>query len=71
MGVEELEVKLLAINERGQLQLSRKAVLQERKSKSSSSKSKSTSTSKSTPNSSMSNAEVDVIAKAIEGVSDD
>ena len=64
MGVEELEVKYLGINDKGKYQLSRKAVLddkiggggQQREAKETIPK--------------MSDDEIDVIAKAIDGVSD-
>jgi len=67
MGVEELEVKLLSINDKGQLQLSRKAVLQEKKGGKSSSNPKVNGAGK---DDIMSKEEIDVIAQAIEGVSD-
>ena len=64
MGVEELEVKFLGINDKGKYQLSRKAVLEDkhgggRKKKEAKE-----------PVPSMSDDEIDIIAQAIEGVSD-
>ncbi len=61
MGVTELEVKYLGKNHKGQLQLSRKAVLEERKKSG-----KKSDPPK--PKQEMSAEEVDVIAQAIEGI---
>lgn len=58
LGIEEMEVKYLGKNNKGQLQLSRKAVLEERKSQK----------GPKVPPSEMSDEEVDVIAQAIEGI---
>jgi len=74
MNTEELDVKLLSINERGQLQLSRKAALAELRNggnqgKSGPSESSSTDSDNSSTDD-MLKAEVDVIAKAIEGIAD-
>jgi len=71
MGAEEIEVKLLGKNEKGKYQLSRKAVLQDRfsgrKPERPERKVSSKEDSKDDAGE-MSEAEVDVIAKAIEGI---
>lgn len=66
LNVETLEVKYRGKNQKGQLQLSRKAVLEERRN---GGKSKPSSTPP-PPEPKMSSDEVDVIAKAIEGIQD-
>ena len=58
LGLEEIEVKYLGKNDRGKLQLSRKAVLEEKRDKG----------KKKEPATVMSPEEVDVIAQAIEGI---
>ena len=64
MNTETLEVKYLGVNDKGKYQLSRKAVLEERFS------GKKPEGAPPTPPPTMSKAEMDVIAQAIEGVSD-
>lgn len=58
MGVEELEVKYLGKNNKGKLQLSRKAVMEDKKN----------GKKPKVPKVEMSDAEIDVIAQAIEGI---
>lgn len=71
MNTDELEVKLLSINEKGQLQLSRKAVLLERKNGKQVNRSPQKQVKKDdNDNGDMSDEEIDVIAKAIQGISD-
>jgi len=70
MGVEELEVKYIGKNAKGQLQLSRKAVQEDRRNrgrKSSGGLNKNSEEEKKQPE--MSKKESDVIAQAIEGIS--
>jgi polyribonucleotide nucleotidyltransferase len=64
MGVEELEVKYLGKNAKGQLQLSRKAVLEEKKFGNKDGNGKKNEA----PVPQMSKEEIDVIASAIEGI---
>ncbi len=59
LGIEEMEVKYLGKNKKGQLQLSRKAVLEEKKGG---------KKALSVPKTEMSEEEIDVIAQAIEGI---
>jgi len=63
LGVEELEVKLLGINDKGQLMLSRKAVLE-------GTTVKGVIANDPLPKSTMSDEEVDAIAQAIEGLNE-
>jgi len=72
LGTEELEVKYLGINEKGQLRLSRKAVLEDRLgiTPSNNRQRGGGRGSADTAPSAMSKDEVDVIAQAIEGVQD-
>lgn len=68
MGVEELEVKYIGKNAKGQLQLSRKAVQEDRRNRGrKGGPNKKTEEEKKQPE--MSKDEVDVIAQAIEGIS--
>ena len=62
MNSEQIEVKYLGVNDRGQLRLSRKAVLEERDS------GRPRSEFRKPIENSMTAEELDVIAKAIEGV---
>jgi polyribonucleotide nucleotidyltransferase len=66
LGIEEMEVKYLGKNNKGQLQLSRKAVLEEKKDGKGSKDRKKDSND--IPNTEMSDEEIDVIAQAIEGI---
>lgn len=68
MNVEELEVVYLGINNAGKRQLSRKAVLEAKNGKSSPAKADPSTSS--TPPAAMSEEELDVIARAIEGIQD-
>merc|ERR1712071_133460 len=77
MNTEELDVKLLSINEKGQLQLSRKAFLQDRKSGGAGKPGAGAGAGAGNENPNinaidkegeMSKAEIDVITKAIEGI---
>lgn len=68
MDVEELEVKFLGINDKGKYQLSRKAVLEDKFG--GGKKSQPKKDPPSAPVQKMSADEIDVIAAAIEGVSD-
>jgi polyribonucleotide nucleotidyltransferase len=70
LNTEELEVMYLGVNDKGQIRLSRKAVLEDRlgiKSKEDRRPSKKTQAD---PPDSMSQDELDVIAQAIEGIKD-
>lgn len=58
LGIEEMEVKYIGKNKKGQLQLSRKIVLEERRG----------GRGKKVPKTEMSDEEIDVIAQAIEGI---
>ena len=60
LGIEEMEVKYLGKNQKGQLQLSRKAVLIDKKDGG--------KKEKKAPKTEMSDEEIDVIAQAIEGI---
>jgi len=60
MGIEEMEVKYLGKNNKGKLQLSRKAVLEDKRN--------GNKKTPKTPKAEMSKEEVDVIAQAIEGI---
>lgn len=68
MDVEELEIKFLGINDKGKYQLSRKAVLEDKFG--GGNKSQPKKDPPSAPVQKMSADEIDVIAAAIEGVSD-
>lgn len=67
MGVEELEVRFLGVNEKGQLRLSRKDVIENPDGKKAESPNGDSAEAKAPA--AMSDDEVDVIAKAIEGLS--
>merc|ERR1712127_543359 len=71
MGVEELEVKYLGKNNKGKLQLSRKAVMEDKKN-GVKPKKPDLSAKPAAPSADemMSKEEIDVIAKAIEGIKD-
>lgn len=70
MGVEELEVKYLGKNDRGKLQLSRKAVMEDKKNGVKPKKPDLDAKPAAPPADEMSKEEIDVIAKAIEGIQD-
>lgn len=72
-GVDEIDVKYLGVNEKGQLRLSRKAVLEERRGAAKPGPKKEVNgASESTPPAAeMSTEEEDVIAKAVESLSED
>lgn len=75
LNTEDLEVKYLGINDKGQLRLSRRAVLEEKlglppRETGKKGGSKGPPRNKETPQSKMPKEEVDVIAAAIEGVQD-
>lgn len=59
LGIEEMEVKYIGKNKKGQVQLSRKIVLEEKRGNKKENK---------VPKSEMSEEEIDVIAQAIEGI---